>query len=589
MSSEMDVDVKDYKHKKSSKRDELENPGVQRIAAISEEFTLPLKISLFVGIFLISYVYGLDGSVRSTFQATATNSYSSHSLLATLNTVRAIIAAAAQPAYARIADVFGRVELICVSVFFYTLGTIVEASSNNVRTFAGGAILYQIGYTGLTLLVEIIIADITSLHNRLFLSYIPATPYLINAWVGGNVASAFLLHSTWNWGVGIFAILMPVCAIPAIFTLMIAARRAKVAGKLQGFQTLKQLHGSYGALVVDLFWRLDSIGLLLICGFLSLILLPMTIAGGTSSRWGHADVIVMLVIGVLLVPVFVLWEMKYARFPVMPFHLLKDRSVIGGMGCAVFLNCVWYLQGDYLYTVLVVAFDQSILSATRISFLYSFVSVLTGLVVGLVVRYVRYIKWFAVAGVCLFALGMGLLVRFRGIHGNGDTAGIIGSQIVLGFAGGFTPYSVQALVQAATKHEHVALVTALYLAAYNVGSAIGGAISGAIWTNTLPGKLESYLGNSTLATAAYDSPLTFVLSYPFGTPERTAVVHAYNDTQRLLCIAGVCLCVPFLACALVLRNPRLVDRQSLENAEREQESVDDGASALGEVNGVAKA
>ena len=64
----------------------------------------------------------LDGSTRTTFQATATNSYATHSLLATVMVVRSIIAAAAQPAFARVADVFGRVELLVFSVVLYVLG-----------------------------------------------------------------------------------------------------------------------------------------------------------------------------------------------------------------------------------------------------------------------------------------------------------------------------------------------------------------------------------------------------------------------------------------------------------------------------------
>ena len=45
------------------------------------------------------------------------------------------------------------------------------------------------------------------------------------------------------------------------------------------------------------------------------------------------------------------------------------------------------------------------------------------------------------------------------------------------------------------------------------------------------------------------------------------MIRAYGEVQRLLCITGACLCVPFLACALVLRNPSLGDSQSLEEAE----------------------
>lgn len=52
-----------------------------------------------------------------------------------------------------------------------------------------------------------------------------------------------------------------------------------------------------------------------------------------------------------------------------------------------------------------------------------------------------------------------------------------------------------------------------------------------------------------------------------GTPERQAVVQAYQETQRLLCITGICLCVPLLLCALVTRNPLLGKEQSLEDAE----------------------
>lgn len=56
-------------------------------------------------------------------------------------------------------------------------------------------------------------------------------------------------------------------------------------------------------------------------------------------------------------------------------------------------------------------------------------------------------------GVVIFTLAMGMLIRFRGQGGTGETAGMIGSQIVLGVGGGFTPYTVQAIVQAATRHE----------------------------------------------------------------------------------------------------------------------------------------
>lgn len=72
---------------------------------------------------------------------------------------------------------------------------------------------------------------------------------------------------------------------------------------------------------------------------------------------------------------------------------------------------------------------------------------------------------------------------------------------------------------------------------------------------------------STQAIAAYGSPFTWVLSYPVGTVERAAVQAAYHEVQRLLCITGLCISLLLVIFSLCLRNPRLGDEQSLEDAE----------------------
>jgi len=44
------------------------SPGVRRIEAITTQFTNLDRVFIFIGIFLIAYAYGLDGSVRYTYQ-----------------------------------------------------------------------------------------------------------------------------------------------------------------------------------------------------------------------------------------------------------------------------------------------------------------------------------------------------------------------------------------------------------------------------------------------------------------------------------------------------------------------------------------
>ncbi|CAI6225685.1 unnamed protein product [Periconia digitata] len=545
------------------------SPGVLRIEALSSHISNLDRIFIFFSIFLIAYAYGLDGTLRYSYQPNATDGFANHSLLSTINVVRAVVAAAAQPTAAKIADVFGRIELIIVSVVFYVIGTIVEATSINVQGFAAGAFLYQIGYTCVLLLVEVVIADTTSLRSRLFFSYIPAAPFIINTWVSGDVSQAVLNNSTWRWGIGMWCIIYPVCALPLIISLWWVGSKAKRSGNMDQYKTPLQIWG-WKRLAIGLFWQLDVVGIILLIAVFGLTLVPLTLAGGASTTWSQGKIIAPLILGILCIPVWIWWE-KSCSHPMVPFHLLKDRAVWGALGIAVFLNFAWTCQGDYLYSVLRVAFNESDKSALRITSLYSFASVITGILLGLVVFRVRRLKPFILFGTCLFMVSFGLLIRYRGGVSRSSHSGLTGAQVLLGIAGGFFPYPAQASIQAATKHEHVAVITGLFLACYQIGSALGNSLSGAIWTQVTPGELSSRIANSTQALSWYAAPLTLVPLYPPGTPERDAAIDVYMHVQRLLCITGICLCVPLIFFACVIRNPKLGKEQSLPDAEENLE------------------
>lgn len=543
------------------------SPGVRRMEAIAQHINFPSRVILFVGIFIVAYVYSLDISLRYAYQPTATDSFSTHSLLATISVLRSVIAAAAQPTSAKIADVFGRMELLLLSIFFYVIGTIVDATSGGVEAFSAGAVLYQTGFTCVSFLVEVILSDVTSLRSRLFFSYIPVSPFLINAWVSGDVAQAALGTIGWRLGIGMWAIIYPASTIPLFIALWWAHRRAKQAGDLGKYKTPFQMLGSV-RLAKALFWQLDVIGMVLMIAVLALILVPLTLAGGSSTSWHQGHIIAPLVVGILCIPAFIFWESR-AKHPMIPLHLLKDRMVWGALGIIAAMNCAASCQGDYLYTVLVVSFNQSVLSATRITNLYAFTSCLTGLFFGLVVYKLRRLKWIIVTGACLHLVAFGLLIQFRGGDG-ANYPGMIGAQVLLGVSCGMFTYAALASIQAATRHEHLAVITGVYFACFNVGGAIGNAISGAIWTQILPGQLQNDLGqfgNATLVETVYNSPFTAIEDYPWGSPERKGIVASYRYTQRILCITGICIAALVVFFALSLRDPELGDEQSLPNAE----------------------
>nr|ODN90125.1 MFS transporter, SIT family, siderophore-iron:H+ symporter [Cryptococcus depauperatus CBS 7841] len=550
------------------------SPGVRRIEAITTCFTTWHRYVLFFSVFLVAYSYGLDGSVRFTYQSEALSKLGTSAQVSTVTVVRSIVAAAVQPVYARISDYFGRISILVITVIFYVAGTIVTATSKNLAAYCGGSVLYQFGYTGIQLLVEVLIADTTSLRSRLFFSYIPALPFLINAWITGNVVSAVLGSTSWRWGIGMWAIIFPVMVIPLLFSLVDAELRAHRRGLLRNIPSPFKAFARR-SLWTDIFWQIDIIGLLLLAAVLALILLPFTLAGGVGNIWRTARVIAPLVVGfVVALPLFVFWEMKIAKQPLLPFKILMDRQILAPLLIAMLLNTAWYTQGDYLYYTLLVAFDRNTISATRVQNIYSFCSVVIGVCIGLIARKVRRLKYFIVAGTLLFVLAFGLLIRYRGGYSLSDFAGLVASEVILGIAGGMFPYPAQVMIQSAVQHERTAVVTSLYLASYSVGSALGNTIAAAIWTNTMPSHLLNALNRaglsdaSTLQTLAYQSPLTFIQQYHPGTPAREAVGHAYREVQRYLTITGICISTLLVLLSLCLRNPRLGDEQSLPEAEK---------------------
>ncbi|KAF5711535.1 major facilitator superfamily transporter SIT family siderophore-iron:H+ symporter [Fusarium mundagurra] len=538
--------------------------GVARMAVVSKNLTRAHRIWLFTGIFLVGYAYGLESQVRLAYQSYATSSFDLHSYLSTINVLRNVIAVAVQPTAAKVADVFGRFEVIAISTVLYTLGIAIESTAPSVEVFCTGSVIYQTGYTCIVLLLEVLIADFSSMRARVFFSYLPAIPFLINTWISGNITSAVLSTTTWRWGLGMWAIIYPIASLPLLSCLYFLERKTweSESGKESDEIVLVSLKTKKGR--ADVFHQLDIIGLVLLVLAFSLILAPLTVAGGTASHWRSWYIILPLVLGFCFMIAFITWEQRGARHPLVPFHLLRDRGVWSALAVRSLLNLAWCTQGNYLYTILIVAFDFSIENATRIISFFSFFGVITGVLAGLVIFKIRRLKFIIVGGTLLFMVAFGVLILYPGGASTSSQDGIIAAQILLGVAGGFFAYPTQASIQASATREHVAILTGLYLSFYNVGSALGTCLSGAIWTQTLYKALKHNLDfqpDETLAKRIYNSPFAVIPDYPVGTAIRDAIISSYSSVQRLLCIAGICVCIPMIIFALALRNPRLSEQQ----------------------------
>lgn len=61
------------------------SPGVARIEALNAHTSLVNRCFIFLGLFIVAYAYGLDGTLRGTYQPYATAGFQTHSTLATIS------------------------------------------------------------------------------------------------------------------------------------------------------------------------------------------------------------------------------------------------------------------------------------------------------------------------------------------------------------------------------------------------------------------------------------------------------------------------------------------------------------------------
>ncbi|KAF5968179.1 putative SIT1-transporter of the bacterial siderophore ferrioxamine B [Fusarium bulbicola] len=533
-------------------------PGVRRMEAAASKLTTPKRWIFFTSIFFFSYALNLDFQTRNTYVPYATSSFGNHSLLATVIVIREVVASAIQPSVARLTDVFGRIEIFTLAVVFSLVGTIIQTYSANIQTFAGGAVLHSLGYRISILTIEIMIADFTSMKTRLFFAFVPNWPALVNIWISGDITSAILSVTSWKWGVGMFAIINPICALPLIILMFFLGRQTKHSSTER--ETLRS--SSWTASPKAFFWELDVVGVLLLTAALAMTLIPLTLAGGQSAKWRDAGILAPLIIGLILFPIFVIWERK-ASHPMLPIHLLKHRTVWSCLGISTIFPFAFLVIGNYLFSLLVVSYNFTIKDATRVALLYQFCAIVVGSILGPIIIKIRRLKEVILTGIALLFVGFGLIYHFRG--GSGSKSGVIGGEVTMGIAGGLFSWPTLILIQTVAQHEYIGVLISLVFTANAIGQALGSCVSGAMWTQTLYKELEKNLapfGNDTLASAVYASPLTVVPQYPLGSPEREAIGMSYRFIQRNLSNVSLCLVAPMLVLGLCLHNPTLSDQQT---------------------------
>ncbi|KKY30610.1 putative siderophore iron [Diaporthe ampelina] len=516
-----------------------------------------------VSIGLTMFAYALDQGITSTiFTTMASSTFGQHSSLAAVSTASQIVRAIAKPFIGKLADITSRPTTYVVILVFYVVGFAVAASSSTFAAYTVGICFTSVGKSGLDLLSDIIVGDLTPLEWRGFFGALLSVPFVVTVPVNGFIAEGFV--DNWRWGLGMFAIMVPVLLTPAIFTLYAMQRRGEKMGMVTIAGSKQERTGAAAAggasqkgaahwskLLYQGLIDIDILGLIILGVSFALLLLPLTLAEDADGGWENGSIIAMLVVGFVLLIAFVLFEVYLAPVPLMTQRVLKNRAFIAGVIVFTFNQTASSVRNTYFSSYIYVIKEWTTYQWTIFMGITTMGLSLLGPFVGLIQRHTHRYKSMMLFGAVARMIGYGILVNAGSGSMTQDTGRLVAAQLIF-CLGSFNVVGARVGTQAAVPHEDMATVIALLALWSTLGSSVGSAISSAIWTNEMLSRMYDEMipagADEKTIKKLYGSIKKLRSGYAFDDPIRQAAIRAYAAINGHIAIAALVLAaVPVIA------------------------------------------
>lgn len=549
-----------------------QNDGVTRIEALYIVFGKGWKlVTLWTAIGLISFVFSMSSNTIYWYTPFATSAFGEHTIVATVSVITGIVDGVAKPFIAKIADVWTRPAALATAVILYAIGCAMIAGANNINTVVGGQVIFTLGNTGIQLLNTILLGDLTSMQWRGLILGIVSLPNIIWGFVSGDIAAGVNAYGPgdgWRWGYGMFAILVPVSLVPALWILFWGDFKAKKVGALSlASSTYARQRILAGEEKEQRTWwqaglhhasRINALGLLIMGFAFACLLSPFTLVYGAENGYKNPSMIALLVVGGVLLIVWALYDGFIAKYPIMPRRVI-NRTLV----CAVLIDFNYFLSGylsdTYWASWLWVTFGD--LTDQEYNYVLNILTVgltVFAIMAGAAMRYFHRYKHVQMFGLAVRVIGMGL--NFYSVNGNHALVVQIMSRILISIGGGCSVITSQVASQISVPHQDLGIAIAILGLWTAVGRGVGSAISGSVWSDRLPRTLQENLGayyNATELQGMFNDFRVARLAEP-----REAVVRAYDDAVYPLFLAAMVLSLLSLFCNFFMTNFYLDDRHN---------------------------
>ncbi|KAF2115472.1 major facilitator superfamily domain-containing protein [Lophiotrema nucula] len=372
-----------------------------------------------------------------------------------LATSTALTSTVIQPCCATLADVLGRKKSLTISAAALAIGSLIGALAQNYATIISGRSIQGIGAGGVYAISDIIITDIVPLRHRgkwfAFISISAA----IGTTMGPILSGVLTKEGSWRWIFAINVIMTVIAILACLWALPSTTRGRDRLSKLR---------------------KVDFIGFTILSVSLVALLVPLMQAT-VVFPWKDARTLVPLLIGFLGIMVFLIFEQKFAKSPLIPLADFNNRTCLLTFFCTLLHGLVLWCLMYYLpvYYEFVKGYDmlRSGLAILPETSTLVFSSALIGVLVSWSGRY----RWAIWLGWAVSAMGVGILYL---LDQSTPVSQWIGLNLAAGIGMGILFGALGFAIQASVEPERVPIAITMFSFFRSFGAALGIAIGSAM-------------------------------------------------------------------------------------------------------------
>ncbi|MDX3076569.1 MDR family MFS transporter [Streptomyces sp. MI02-7b] len=483
-----------------------------------------VRVVLF-GLMIAMLLAMLDNMIVGTAMPTIVGELGGLEHLSWVVTAYTLATAASTPIWGKLGDMYGRKGIFMASIVIFLVGSALSGMAQDMGQLIAFRAIQGLGAGGLIVGVMAIIGDLIPPRERGkyqgMMAGVMAVAMIGGPLVGGSITDNW----GWRWS---FYINLPL-GVVALFVISAVLHLPKKRIKA----------------------RIDYLGAaLLTVSITSLVLL--TTWGGNQYSWGSAQILGLLVLGLVTLAAFIYAETRAAE-PVLPLHIFRSRNF-------ALISVIGFLVGFVMFGAMTFLplFQQTVqhASATNSGLLLLpmlLSMMVVSLIAGRVTTQTGKYKIFPIIGGALIAVGLYLLSTMD----TGTSRFVSGVWMaVLGAGMGFLMQITMLIAQNSVEMKDIGVGSSSSTLFRTIGGSFGVALFGAIFAHQVQDSMSASLGSA--GGSAASGPAQMDMASLAKLPEQVqqAYFHAVaNGTHHVFLWGAVLSLIGFAAAFFVKEIP----------------------------------